>query len=51
MGTTKSSETLTEAEALRSLRTTTQAQADEQAAKHSAQVRYAPHDRHVAAAH
>lgn len=51
MGTTKSSETLSQAEYLRSMRTTTQAEADAQAAKRGVRVRYQPHDRHVPAAH
>lgn len=51
MGTIKSSETLAEAEYLRSLRTTTQAQADEVAAEHGVQARYASHDRTAPAAH
>jgi hypothetical protein len=51
MGTIKSSESLTEAEYLRSMRGTTQAEVDEAARQHGAQVRYQPHDRHVPAAH
>jgi hypothetical protein len=51
MGTNKSSETLADAEYLRSLRVTTQEDVDRYAAKHGAQVRYTPHDRHVPAAH
>lgn len=51
MGTTRSSETLTEAEYFRSIRRTSQADVDAKAKQHRAQLRFAPHDRHVPAAH
>lgn len=51
MGTTKSSESMTEAEYLRSARSTTQAEVDAAADERGARARYAPHGRSHPAAH
>jgi hypothetical protein len=51
MGTIKSSESLSLAEALRSQRTTTQAEVDAVADEHGARARYAPTASHHPAAH
>lgn len=51
MGTTRSSETLTEAEYFRSIRRTSQADEDRKASARRVQYRFTHHDRHVPAAH